>query len=248
MWRKLRSYPHVRRMLGRSMAAYLRFVWRTSRVTLEPADLYDRAERELPMIVTFWHGQHFLTPFVTKPHHRGRVMISRSEDADINAIAAEALGIGTIRGSGANMGGRRARARDFNLKGGVDATRQMIESLNEGVSVAMTADVPKIARVAGLGVVTIARHSGRPIYPVAIASRHRIVARSWDKASINLPFGPVALVAGDGVRVPADADAAALEAARLEVQRQLEAATERAEELVGLRPRTAAGAAGTPHG
>ena len=65
-------------MLGRGMASYLRFVWRSSRVVMEPANLYDLAEVQLPMILTFWHGQHFLTPFLVKPHHRAKVMICQS--------------------------------------------------------------------------------------------------------------------------------------------------------------------------
>lgn len=219
------------------MASYLRLVWRTQRVVMEPVDLYDRAEIQLPMILTFWHGQHFLTPFLVKPHHKARVMISRSADADVNAIAAEALGIGTVRGSG-------AQGRSFAQKGGFNATVEMIRHLSEGTNVAMTADVPKISRVAGLGVVTIAKHSGRPIYPVAIATSNRILAKSWDRAAIHLPFGRAAVVAGDGVRVPADADADAMEAARREVQRQLDEATARAEELVGRGGVTADAAAG----
>jgi hypothetical protein len=42
------------------------------------------------------------------------------------------------------------------------------------------------------------------------------------------------------VRVPADADSETLEAARREIQRQLEVATARAEALVGRGPLTAA--------
>jgi len=230
-------------MLGRSMAAYLRLVWRTQRVVMEPVDLYARAEVQLPMILTFWHGQHFLTPFLVKPHHKARVMISRSKDADVNAIAAEALGIGTVRGSG-------AQGRSFTQKGGFNATVEMIRHLSEGTNVAMTADVPKISRVAGLGVVTIAKHSGRPIYPVAIATSRRVLARSWDRAAIHLPFGRAAVVAGDGVRVPPDANPEQMEAARREVQRQLEAATARAEELVGrpAAPHPASPPATTPDG
>ncbi|MDQ0302062.1 lysophospholipid acyltransferase family protein [Ancylobacter polymorphus] len=213
------------------MASYLRFVWRTQRVVMEPANLYELADAQLPMILTFWHGQHFLTPFLVRPYHRAKVMISRSADADVNAIAAEALGIGAVRGSG-------AQGRDFRTKGGFNATLEMIRHLSEGTNVAMTADVPKISRVAGLGVVTIAKHSGRPIYPVAIATSRRIIARSWDKSAIHLPFGRAAVVAGDGVRVPTDAGPEELEAARRELQRQLEVATARAEELVG-RPEEA---------
>lgn len=235
MWRKIRTSPALRQFMGRSVAAYLRLVWKTQRLTIEPGDIYDWIDGEMPLILTFWHGQHFLAPFVPKPHHRSKVMISRSFDADVNAIAAEALGIGTIRGSGTHR-------KNFHQKGGVAATRQMIDALEQGINVAMTADVPKISRRAGFGVVTIARHSGRPIYPVAIATSNRIALKSWDRASLHLPFGRAALVAEEPVRVAADANRAALEAARIEIERKLNRATERAEALVG-RP-----AQGTDHG
>jgi lysophospholipid acyltransferase (LPLAT)-like uncharacterized protein len=233
MWRKIRTSDFFRHLLGRTVAFYLWLVWKTQRVVIiEPSDLYDWIDGELPIILTFWHGQHFLTPFVPKAHHRAKVMISRSFDADINAIAAEALGIGTIRGSGTHR-------KNFHEKGGVAATRQMIEALEQGVNVAMTADVPKISRRAGLGVVSIAKHSGRPIYPAAIATSNRVVMkRSWDKSSWHLPFGKIAIVAEKPVIVPADADDDALERARVEVQNKLNRATARAEALVG-RPEAA---------
>jgi lysophospholipid acyltransferase (LPLAT)-like uncharacterized protein len=227
MWRKIRTSDAFRRLLGRSVASYLKLVWKTQRVTIEPADLYDWIDGELPIIMTFWHGQHFLTPFIPKPRHRAKVMISRSYDADVNAIAAEALGVGTIRGSGTHRS-------NFHEKGGVAATRQMIETLEQGINVAMTADVPKISRRAGLGVVSIAKHSGRPIYPVAIATSNRIVLkRSWDKSSFHLPFGRMAIVVEKPVLVPSDADNETLERARTEVQEKLNRATARAEALVG---------------
>jgi lysophospholipid acyltransferase (LPLAT)-like uncharacterized protein len=118
--------------------------------------------------------------------------------------------------------------------------RQMIEALEEGINVAVTADVPKISRRAGLGVVTLARHSGRPIYPIAIATNRRIVARSWDRASIDLPFGRGAAVAEEPIRVGKNADNRMLESARLLVQQRLDAATRRAEELAGAVKRRVA--------
>jgi lysophospholipid acyltransferase (LPLAT)-like uncharacterized protein len=236
MWRKIRTSELFRRALGRLVALYLKVVWKTQRVIREPDDLYDWIDNELPLILTFWHGQHFLAPFVPKSHHRAKVMISRSYDADINAIAAEALGIGTIRGSGTHR-------KNFHEKGGVAATRQMIDTLEQGINVAMTADVPKISRRAGLGVVSIAKYSGRPIYPIAIATSNRIILkRSWDKSSLHLPFGRAALVAGEPILVPADADDAALDRARLEVEEKLNRATARAEALVGRAPKAASNA------
>jgi lysophospholipid acyltransferase (LPLAT)-like uncharacterized protein len=226
VWKTVRVSRPFQVALGRTLASYLRLVWNTSSLTIEPADLYDRVDREIPFILTFWHGQHFLMPFVMKPHHEGKVMISRHADADINAITAEAFGVGTIRGSGAH-------GRDFIRKGGISATKLAIDTLKSGVNVAMTADVPKISRVAGLGVVTVAKYSGRPIFPIAITTRNRRLAKSWDRASIHLPFGPAAMVVGDGVHVAADADDAALDRARLLVQERLNEVTERAEELVG---------------
>jgi lysophospholipid acyltransferase (LPLAT)-like uncharacterized protein len=229
LWKTVRVSRPFQIALGRTLAAYLKLVWNTSSVTIEPADLYDRVDREIPFILTFWHGQHFLMPFVMKPHHEAKVMISRHVDADINAITAEAFGVGTIRGSGAH-------GRDFIRKGGISATKLAIDTLKSGVNVAMTADVPKISRVAGLGVVSVAKYSGRPIFPIAIATRNRRLANSWDRASIHLPFGPAAMVVGDGVHVAADADDAALDAARKLVQERLNQVTERAEELCGRPP------------
>lgn len=233
MWRKIRTSEGFRRALGRLVASYLRLVWKTQRLTIEPANLYEWIDEELPLILTFWHGQHFLTPFVPKSHHKAKVMISRSYDADINAIAAEALGIGTIRGSGTHR-------KNFHEKGGVAATRQMIDALEQGINVAMTADVPKISRRAGLGVVSIAKHSGRPIYPVAIATSNRIIMqRSWDKSSLHLPFGHTAIVIGEPVTVAQDASEETLEQARKEIEDKLNNITIRAEALVGRSPETA---------
>ena len=225
MWRSLRKSALVRRSIGYTLAGYLWSVARSVRFEIEPGNIYEIAEPEMPIILTFWHGQHFLAPFIMKSHHRAKVLISRHADADVNAVAAEALGVGTIRGSGAT------NARDFHRKNAVGAMREMIETLRQGINVALTADVPKISRIAGRGVVALARYSGRPIYPIAIATSRRIVARSWDRASIDLPFGYGGAVAAEPIRVTADADAAELEAARKLVQERLNAATTRAEAL-----------------
>ncbi len=227
MWRTLRKSELFRRSLGYTLAGYLWSVARSARFEVEPANIYEIAEREMPIILTFWHGQHFLAPFIMHSHHRAKVLISRHADADINAIAAEALGVGTIRGSGAT------NARDFHRKNAVGAMREMIDTLAQGINVALTADVPKISRVAGRGVVVLARYSGRPIYPIAIATNRRFAAKSWDKASIDLPFASGGAVAAEPVRVAMDADDAELEAARRLVQERLNAATARAEKLAG---------------
>jgi lysophospholipid acyltransferase (LPLAT)-like uncharacterized protein len=222
--RHLRHSPWFQKTVGILAAEYLRLVWKTSRFLIEPADFYERAEPQQPIIIAMWHGQHFMTPFLRR-HHRVKVLISRHSDGEVNAIAAEWLGIGTIRGSGDHEG-------RFVVKGSVAAFLAMAQELTEGCNVALTADVPKVSRVAGLGIIMLARRSGRPIYPVAFATSRRIVLNNWDRTALNLPLSRGAIVAGDPIRVSSNAEAEALEHARQALQAGLNAATERAYTLV----------------
>jgi lysophospholipid acyltransferase (LPLAT)-like uncharacterized protein len=209
-------------------AEYLRLVWTTTGFVVEPEGIVEQARSDFPVIIGIWHGQHYLLPFM-----RGdlafKVLISRHRDGEINAIAAEHLGIGAIRGSGDH-------GVEFARKGGVSAFRQMLATLAQGVSVTLTADVPKVSRVAGPGIVRLAALSGRPIYLVAIATRNRITLDNWDRTEINLPFGRGGIVGRGPFRVAPDADADALAHARQTIQDALDGATLRAHELAD-RPR-----------
>ena len=217
----------VQRAVGFLAAEYLRLVWLTNKFSFDPANVYDVVEPMQPAIFAFWHGQHFLTPFIkTKESHRAKVLISRHRDGEFNAIAAERLGIGTIRGSGDHGGA-------FHRKGGVGAFREMVQALAEGYNVASTADVPKRARVAGMGIIMLARESGRPIMPFAMATSRFIRLHNWDSTTINLPFGRGALVGIEPVHVPPDADAATMERLRLQVETLLNEATRLAYEQLG---------------
>jgi lysophospholipid acyltransferase (LPLAT)-like uncharacterized protein len=218
----------VQTTVGIVAAEYLRFVWNTSRTVLEPADIYERIVPQMPVIIAMWHGQHFMVPFIRRGHP-AKVLVSRHRDGEINAIAAARLGVGTIRGSG-DTGGR------FDLKGGVGAFQGMLATLEEGCSVALTADVPKVARVAGIGIVKLAQLSGRPILPVAVATSRRKVLDNWDRTAINLPFSRLAMVAGDPITVPSDPDGATLEASRQALEARLNRVSARALELADGRP------------
>jgi lysophospholipid acyltransferase (LPLAT)-like uncharacterized protein len=222
--KRLSHSPTFQGAVGVAAAWYLRLVWHTSRVIVDPPDIYDRVQ--IPAIIAMWHGQHFMAPFIRRPErgHRAKVLISRHRDGEINARAAMRLGIGTIRGSGAHNG-------EFHRKGGAVAFTEMLDALKEGYNVALTADVPKVSRVAGLGVVKLAQHSGRPIYPVAIASSRRKEFNNWDRSALNLPFARLAMVAGGPIVVARNADDAALETARQEVEHELNRVTARAYEI-----------------
>ncbi|MCZ7641770.1 MAG: lysophospholipid acyltransferase family protein [Pseudorhodoplanes sp.] len=219
--RRIARSRFVQKAVGILAAEYLRLVYYTSRLVTEPADIYERVVPDLPVILAMWHGQHFMAPFIKKPEHRAKTLISRHRDGEMNAIAAEWLGVETIRGSGDHGG-------EFHRKGGVGAYREMLQALGDGYSVALTADVPKVSRVAGQGIIRLARDSGRPIYPVAIASSRRHVMDNWDRSTINLPFSKLAGVVGTPIRVAAGSDDAVLENARRALEATLNETTARA--------------------
>jgi lysophospholipid acyltransferase (LPLAT)-like uncharacterized protein len=229
MARRIGRSPFWQEAIGFLLAKYLRLVQVTSRFTTVPEDLDKAIEGQTPIICAMWHGQHLMMTFAwPMAIDRMAALISRHEDAGAQAVALEHLGVTPVRGSG----GPADRAF---VKGGVPAMRELLRQLDSGASVALTADVPKRARVCGLGIVALARLSGRPIVPTAVVTSRRIQFDTWDRASLGLPFSRAVVVTGDMVHVQADADDAAMEAARLAVQQGLDDAHARAYAMVGAK-------------
>jgi lysophospholipid acyltransferase (LPLAT)-like uncharacterized protein len=225
MLKRLGRMKFVQETLGLLLAAYIGLVRRTNRFTGEPADLDGAIAGQTPLIVAMWHGQHLMISFAwPRSIARMAALISRHGDGGVNAVALRRLGVRPIRGSGA--GAKRQ-------KGGAPAMRELLRALADGASVAMTADIPKRARVAGAGIVTLARLSGRPIAPTAVVTSRRFDFKSWDRASLGKPFGRGAIVVGELIHVAADADEAAMEEARKAVEAGLDAVHARAYAKVG---------------
>lgn len=217
----------VRRALGSLMAGYLKIVQRTSRLEVSLPEGYRAVDEHAPVILTMWHGQHFMQTFGLRRGDRVHVMISRHGDGEINAVAAEKLGMGVVRGSGAQ------RADQVRKRGGIQALRQLLGLLERGDHVSMTADVPKISRVAGDGIILLAQLSGRPIVPIALVSSRRIDFQSWDVASLGLPFARLHLAFGDPISISRDADAGTREKARQSLESALDALYARAYGALG---------------
>jgi lysophospholipid acyltransferase (LPLAT)-like uncharacterized protein len=229
MFKRLGQMKFVQEVLGFLLASYIRFVRVSNRFAIEPPDIDAAIAGQTPVIVAMWHGQHFLISFAwPRSIARMAALISRHGDGGVNAAALRRLGVLPVRGSG-------GRADRMHKKGGAPALRELARLLDAGVSVAVTADVPKIARVAGLGIVTLARISGRPIVPTAVTTSRRFDFRTWDRASLGKPLGRGAIVIGDLIHVAADATDADLEAARQAVEKGLDAVHERAYALVGAQ-------------
>ncbi len=228
LWARVRE-PLARSRLAKGIvtsffAQALRFVRATNRLVPGSAQLTGDYENAEPGIIALWHGQHLLAP-AFYPSKRGLVaMVSRSADAELNAMVVEKFGIEAVRGSGG-----RAPRRHLD-KGGARALVALKKALDAGKNVAMIADIPHgKPRDAGMGIILLARLSGRPIVPAAIAtSRRKVLERSWDKTTISLPFGRSAVAVGDLIYVAKDADEAEMERKRAQLTETLNAATARA--------------------
>lgn len=190
-------------------------------------------------ICATWHGQNSVLPGFWHNWRELRVLVSRHGDGEIVAKLVHFLGFSTIRGAGTSS---EAPLKKSKGKGGASALRAMVRALGEDISIGMTADVPPgPARRAGDGIVMLARLSGRPIVPVAGTTRARIQCNNWSKFSINLPFSKGALVWGEPIYVPRDADPEMLEQLRLQVETELNDLTLEADRIVGRAPLPAAG-------
>ncbi len=236
VWQKIRV-PLARSVLIKHMIGWL--VWALSRFTTlsnrPVADSHDidaTISLETNAIYALWHGQHLLAPALMPSWLKTVALVSRSNDAEINAIVAEKFGIETVRGSGGRPDQQMAG------KGGARALIAMKKALDQGKATCMIADVPGgTPRVAGMGIVTLARISGRPIIPIAIAtSRHIVLKKTRDKTTINLPFGQICVLFGKPIRVPPDADDQTMEQMRNQVTNVMSEITEQAYQGVGRQP------------
>jgi 3-deoxy-D-manno-octulosonic-acid transferase len=231
------SARKLNRLAGRALASMISLVKRTSRAVYEPENALVRLAGDHPCIVAVWHGQFMMSSgFRPSPETKVAAMVARHGDAELIGAAMARFGVELIRGAGA--GGRR---KD---RGGAYALRQAVRYLKDGYSIVMTADVPPgPARRAGMGIVMMARLSGRPIVPCAAATSRFKSLNTWSRMTINLPGSKLAYVAGDPIWVPPDAGETELEVARAQLERALNAATARAYAIAGADLARA-----TPHG
>jgi len=230
MLKTLLNSPFVQFLIGRSIGLYMHFVGVTTRWRMVNRAGVERiwAERQ-GLIACIWHGRFFLVhkmwkfrPEIQKPWF----LISQSREGGVVTHASRTVGAEVIRGSAAK-GSKR--------KGGFEAMREILRLIGQNDVVGMTPDGPRGPRMrAGVGPIQVAKLSGAPLLPLAWSTNARIVMSSWDSFILPLPFGRGALVWGELVHVPRDADAEQMEAARLALEAELNRVSAEADRLAGV--------------
>lgn len=176
-----------------------------------------------PIIGAFWHNRLMLINAAWPKPKPVAMVMSTHGDSRILGIAVADTITRPIWGSS-------RRNPTAALKG-------MLRALDDGLSVAITPDGPRGPRMrCRPGLVEAARQSGAPILPAAWSVRRRTVLRSWDRFIVAWPFGRGVIVLGPPIRVPADADAAAMEAGRRAVEDALDAVAAEADRRTGHAP------------
>lgn len=207
------GYTFKRRLAIRAadIAFYLliRALGATARFRIEGWENWEAATRNgRQPIYTFWHDQIMLGTYFWR--RRGIVvMTSRSFDGEYIARFIQRFGYGAARGSSS--------------RGGVGALVDMIKLVRANCPAAFTIDGPRGPRhVAKMGALLLAKKTGSPILPFAVVPTHAYAAPSWDRLRIPFPFTRVRVLIAPPIHVAPDADDAALDAAREELQRALD--------------------------
>ena len=231
MLKSLLGNPVFQFILGRAIGFYMLFVGVTTRWRrVNPAAMdafFNGGGKHLACI---WHGRftlvHKLWKFGpgTKP---AKFLISRSREGGLVAWVSRTVGAEVVRGSAAKRGQQ---------KGGLEAMREMARHLDGGGVMGMTPDGPRGPRMrAKRGPVQLAKLAGASLVPITWSTSNRIVFDSWDKFILPLPFGRGALIWGEAIPVPADADAAEMDAIRLRLETEMNRICAEADGIAGVR-------------
>lgn len=195
-------------------AQYLRLVFATSRFTVEGDAEAQRLWREKkPFILCFWHGRLLMMPFAWNPPKGAReapihMLISAHHDGKLIARAVSHFGIDTIAGS--------------DNRNTLSAMRSLVRTVRGGGCIGITPDSPPGPRMrAKPGVATLARLAQVPVIPASYSITRRKVLNSWDRLLVPKPFGRGVFLWGQPIAVARDADDAAVDRARLQVEAAL---------------------------
>lgn len=167
-------------------------------------------------IFCFWHRCTLPSGWYFRKF-KCSILISQSFDGELIARTLGLLGYNSVRGSSS--------------RGGFAGLLSLQSVLESGQPVVFTADGPRgPIYQTKIGPVKLAQMTGETISSFYLLPERAWALKSWDQFLIPKPFSRVAVSwARSLAALPKDADAAALEAARIELNNALERARSQAE-------------------
>lgn len=218
--KRILKSPLAQAALAFVLAQFIRLVYYSSRITrhIDPASMrYMRGEDNA--IFAFWHGRMMMLSAFNPPRRHMRVLISLHRDGLLISKTIGHFNQSTVSGS--------------TSRGGKAAVMEMLRALEAGDNISITPDGPRGPRhVLAPGIITVAKHSGKPILPVTFASTRAKTMRSWDQFHLALPFGRIAFCVGAPIVVEASLDETGEEAARLRVEQAMNILVEQAQAAI----------------
>lgn len=193
------------------------------RITVENGDVMEnRLASGAGQVLVTWHGRT-LVPLVNYRNRGLFTIISPSRDGEIQYRLYRKFGWDATRGSTGRDAAKAALA--------------CVRKLREGATLALAPDGPKgPSGVVQPGTFYFARKAGCPIVPAGVSARPAWSLKSWDSFQFPKFFAKCAIVYGEPVVVPADADDETLGRLALQMGETINALQLRADAIVGVKP------------
>ena len=170
------------------------------------------------VICAFWHGRLLMIPFAYK--YKGVMkfsfLVSPHRDGQVVGKALQRFGLQPILGS--------------TTRKGFTAFKNMVRAQQDGSSIALVPDGPRGPRYrVQMGVIELARLTGRPVIPLTFSSSRKKIFNTWDRFLLPYPFSKGVFIYGEPVFVDPNGDRNHLEEKRTFLEKELNELTERAD-------------------
>ena len=172
-------------------------------------------EKGIPGIGAFWHGRLLMMPFIYKGKKLS-FLVSPHRDGQVVGKALVRFGFEPILGS--------------TSRNAFSGFKKMVKAHKNGSDIAIVPDGPVGPRYrVQIGVIELARLTGRPVVPLTFSASKRKTLRTWDQFLLPYPFSKGVFIWGEPVYVDPNGDRTHLEEKRLLLERRLNELTERAD-------------------
>ncbi len=171
-------------------------------------------EKGTPAIGAFWHGRLLMMPVIYKGKKLS-FLVSPHRDGRVVSNALKRFGFHPILGS--------------TTRKGFSGFKRMVKA--HGGDIAIVPDGPRGPRhQVQLGVIELAKRTGRPVIPLTFSASKRKIFNTWDQFLLPYPFSKGVFIWGDPIEVDPSGDRTHLEEKRILLEHRLNELTDKADQ------------------